>query len=145
MLRITVVRWGLSALLLVSVSALAGDSVNGNADASQKEIEKLQQRLADETAQNAKLREQNTKLSRELTDMGERLNQLEKQLKAPRDLVLPQLKWAPLPEGATIAPNPRRIPDGWQEQQFNGVPYYIIPLQNSAEHATRTARNMRPS
>lgn len=131
----TVVRWGLSTLLLISVSALAGDSVNGASDAAQKEIEKLQQRLADETAQNAKLREQNTKLSHELKDMGERLNQLEKQLKAPHDLVLPQLKWAPLPEGATTAPMPRQIPDGWRKRQFNGVPYYIIPLQTTgAEH-----------
>lgn len=140
MLHATVVRWGLSAVMLLSVSALAGDSVNGNSDASQKEIEKLQQRLADETAQNAKLREQNTKLSHELIDMGERLNQLEKQLKAPHDLVLPQLKWAPLPEGAAIAPMPRQIPDGWREQKFNGVPYYIIPLQSSGANQTTLVR-----
>ena len=137
----TVVRWGLSALMLVSVSALAGDSASGNADASQKEIEKLQQRLADETAQNAKLREQNTKLSHELTDMGERLNQLEKQLKAPHDLVLPQLKWsARSRRGQPFAPTPRQIPNGWREQQFNGVPYYIIPLQSGGANQTSVVR-----
>lgn len=135
----TVFRWGLLALMLVSVSALAGDSVNGASDPSQKEIDKLNQRLAEQTAQNAKLREQNAKLTRELADMGERLNQLEKQLKSPREgLILPPLKWAPLPDGqASIPTAPRRLPDGWQEQQFNGVPYYIIPIQTSgADHST---------
>jgi hypothetical protein len=53
-----------------------------------------------------------------------RVEQLEKQ---PRLRVTPQTP--------PYAPGQRRIPEDWQEREFNGLPFYIIPCEKATQGA----------
>jgi len=34
----------------------------------------------------------------------------------------------------------RHLPKGWQERQFNGITYYVIPLNQNASHPSRLVK-----
>jgi hypothetical protein len=131
MSRATMFRWGFLILLLGGLSSTLGDRAKAAADSPETETQALKRRLADALNENAKLRDQNSTLERHLIDLGAQIKQLEA-LKAPKPyVVIPQLKWAPPADTLPQSVMPRPIPEGWREQQFNGVPYYLIPLQSN--------------
>lgn len=116
---------GLLALLLCTLSAAPAES---SQSAPETEYQKLENRFKDLLSQNAKLRERNAELERHLQELNTKLQQLENQLKVPAKIVIPPLKFAPL-TGPQMTPNGQPLPQGWREGQFNGLPYYIVPLQ----------------
>jgi hypothetical protein len=131
--RSIALRWGFLALLLCTLSAAPADTAPA---ARQPEFKKLQQRLDGLKAQNAQLRQRNAELERHLLDLKARLNQLEMQVKVPAKIMIPPLNPAPL-TSPRILPNGHAVPQGWREEQFNGLPYYLIPLQQDAAEKGR--------
>jgi len=39
-----------------------------------------------------------------------------------------------VPRAQTPSLPKRPLPDGWQQREFNGIPYYIVPLDTPAKH-----------
>jgi hypothetical protein len=39
-------------------------------------------------------------------------------------------------QGLPQTPNSRQLPEGWELRQFNGQPYYIVPLKMSDRRAS---------
>lgn len=138
MSRTTLLRWAFLTLLAAGLSSTLGDRASAAAGSPETDTQALQRRLADALAENAKLRDQNTRLERHVTDLGAQLEKLEGQLKAPKSyLMIPPLKWSPPANPLRQLEPPQPLPEGWSEQRFNGVPYYVIPLQNgSRDQAT---------
>jgi hypothetical protein len=61
-------------------------------------------------------------LKSQVESLEKRVQTLETQLmidKAPKDFPL-------------ITPQPPQVPKGWRKRQFNGIPYYVIPLQQNS-------------
>ncbi len=59
-----------------------------------------------------------------------RVAELEKRQKV---IAVPQTPSLPKGEGWIVVPQPRslpkgHVPKGWVEKEFNGIPYYIVPL-----------------
>lgn len=119
--RLIVLYCGLLALMFGSLSASPADTVPSSPE---KQVQKLKEQLASEMAQNTMLRQRNEELEKELLDTSSQLKKLEAQLKVPpMHWTIPQLNMPHLfQNGPTVPPD-------WNERQFNGAPYYIIPLQ----------------
>jgi hypothetical protein len=130
----TALRWGFWALVLCTVSAAAADPAPASPES---ELQKMQQRMDELKAQNLQLRDRNAELERHLLDLNTRLRQLETQLKEPAKILIPPLNYAPL-NSPGILPNGRVVPEGWREERFNGLPYYVIPLQGAAADQGRS-------
>lgn len=124
----TALRLSFLALMLCTLSAAAADPAPASPES---ELQKMQQHVNELKAQNAKLRERNAELERHLLDLNARLRQLEAQFKEPAKIVIPPLNYTPL-KLPGILPNGRLVPEEWREEQFNGQPYYVIPLQGAA-------------
>ena len=61
-------------------------------------------------------------LKSQVESLEKRVQTLETQLRAdraPKDLPL-------------ITPQTPQVPKGWLKRQFNGIPYYVIPLQQNS-------------
>lgn len=121
MSRAMLMRSGLLALMICCLSAAPAETAPSSAE---NQVQKLKDQLASELAQNARLRQRNGELEKQLLDLNAQLNKLEAQLKAPpATWAIPQLKLS------RILPDGRAVPPDWSERQFNGMPVYIIPLQ----------------
>jgi hypothetical protein len=76
-------------------------------------------------------------LRKQIAELQRRVEALEKRLaegqRPSRPVEPPSLA---LPRSGRL---PRQIPPGWQRREFNGVPYYIIPIeqQNRSRSSTR--------
>lgn len=125
-----VLRWSCLALIAGALTAGAmGHRATAAGDPPEQDVQTLKRRLAEQIAINAKLRQGSDDLRRQLSELGDQLTKLEGQLKqAPAKVVVPPL----LPPPPDAQPP---LPRGSQEQQFNGMPYYLIPL-----NATGSAR-----
>lgn len=121
MSRAMLMHSSVMALMICCLSAAPAETAPGSPES---QVQNLKDQLAKERAQNAQLRARNEELEKHLLEMGAQIGKLEAQLKAPPTTsAIPQLKLPP------ILPNARALPPGWNEQQFNGLPVYIIPLQ----------------
>ena len=139
MSRATLLRWAFLTLLAGGLSSTLGDRASAAAGSPETDTQALQRRLADALSENAKLRDQNAKLRDEnaalekhLLDIGDQLKQLAIIKAPPPNIVIPPLKWAPPADTLPQSEIPQPLPKGWSERQFNGVPYYVIPLQSSS-------------
>lgn len=75
-----------------------------------------------------------TELKKEVLSLQKRVKELEERLERAT-IIFPQTKFR-MPESIIKIPKehlqPKYIPKGWQKFYFNGIPYYIIPIdQNS--------------
>ncbi|MBW7991382.1 MAG: hypothetical protein FVQ84_15410 [Planctomycetes bacterium] len=61
-------------------------------------------------------------LKSQVASLEKRIKTLEAQLLADRTI-----KDLPL-----IIPQMPQVPKGWRKRQFNGIPYYVIPLQQNS-------------
>lgn len=122
------------SLLALMVCCLSAGPAETAPSSPESQVRKLKDQLDNELAQNARLRQRNEELEKQLLVLSQQLNKLEAQLKSPTtmgpipQLNLPQLK---LPR---FLPDGKAVPPDWDERQFNGVPYYIIPLEGNAVH-----------
>jgi hypothetical protein len=131
--RLIVFHCGLLALMFGTLSASPADRVPSSPE---KQVQRLKEQLASEMAQNAMLRQRNEELEKELLDISSQLKKLEAQLK------IPPMHWTiPQWNMPHLLQNGPTVPPDWNERQFNGVPYYIIPLQeggrDQAQDGTR--------
>lgn len=130
--RLIVLYCGLLALMFGTLSASPADTAPSSPET---QVQKLKEQLASEIAQNAKLRQRNEELQKKLLDMGSQLKKLEAQLKVPpMQWAIPQLK---MPR---VLPNAPAVPPDWNERQFNGMPYYIIPLQDGGRDQAKDGK-----
>lgn len=60
-----------------------------------------------------------------IRDLSEKLAQAKAQASQPLTL-----KYLPLTTQAAPMIVPQQVPEGWVQRQFNGVPYYVIPLDH---------------
>lgn len=127
-------KLGFLALLLCTLSAAPAETAPSSPDNA---YQKLASRFKDLMSQNANLRERNAELERHLTEMSAKLWQLESQLKVPAKIVIPPLRYTPLLT-PRLTPNGQPLPEGWHEGRFNGLPYYVVPLQGNGSDPVRT-------
>ena len=76
-------------------------------------------------------------LKKEIATLRQRVEALEKQL-AERRVIIPRT-----PRGQVPGLTPRdsqRTPEGWQKRYFNGVPFYIIPIDGRPKARARSSR-----
>lgn len=76
-------------------------------------------------------------LKKEIATLRQRVEALEKQL-GERRIIIPRT-----PRGQVPGLTPRdyqRTPEGWQKRYFNGIPYYIIPIQERPKARARSSR-----
>jgi hypothetical protein len=76
-------------------------------------------------------------LKKEIASLRERVESLEKRLNERRTIVVPSpdgQRRQIMPPGR---PPSRPAPRGWQKRWFNGVPYYVIPIEQKTEPRTR--------
>jgi hypothetical protein len=66
--------------------------------------------------------------STELEQLRQRIDKLEERVKQLEQQPRVQITQPSPPYG----PTPRRIPDNWEQREFNGMPFYIIPCDNEA-------------
>ena len=111
MSRGTLIRGGIAALLLGTLSAAPAKEPQTRPD-PQSTIRSLGAELAAERAQNQELTDKLRQMTRQLAD-------LQRQLDLARH--------APLRRAPLLQPR-REVPDGWQLRQFNGIDYYLVPL-----------------
>jgi len=74
------------------------------------------------------------KLQERVTQLEARIVALEKKqpvIALPTKPILDGLNI--LPPSTSVVPAPNALPKGWQEQEFNGMPYYIVPLGGNAK------------
>jgi hypothetical protein len=121
MLGRMVVRGGLALLLLGALSAAPAEQPQTHPD-SEATIRSLESQLATERAHNQELTDRVIKMSREMAD-------LRKQLEAARAAATLRV---PVQPG-------RQVPEGWTLRQFNGMTYYLVPLDAHGEHVTPAA------
>lgn len=74
----------------------------------------------------ARLREEVAKLSERVATLEARIAAIEPQ---PRLLLTPPAENPPVPE--RTPQRPREIPEGSVERKHNGVPYYVVPLDQA--------------
>lgn len=118
MSRTLIIPLGLFALLLGTVSAGPAEEPKSQRESADAQISKLHQMVGDKVDEIVRLRIENDKLQRDVERLKAELNAARVAANAP--LVRPLLP-------PTNVPN---VPDGWQLRQFNGVPYYIVPLDS---------------
>lgn len=116
MFRTLIIPLGLFALLLGTVSAGPADEPKSQRESADAQISKLQQLVGEKADEIQRLRNENDKLKQDVERLKGELHAVRAAGNVP--FVRPPL-----------AP---RIPDGWQLRQFNGVPYYIVPLDSPA-------------
>lgn len=73
-------------------------------------------------------------LRAEVAALQKRLEKLEKQIQLGR---MPRGYSRSIPPMFFKEPG---LPKGWQKKEFNGVPYYVIPLQGAAKKGAPRAR-----
>lgn len=121
MLGRIIVRGGLALLLLCTLSATPAEQPQTHPESDTK-IRSLESQLAAERAHNQELTDRVTKMSRELAD-------LRNQLATARAAAI---VCKPVQPG-------RQVPEGWTLRQFNGIPYYLVPLDAHGEHVVPAA------
>ena len=107
---------------------------------------------AAEPAPERDLAKENAELQAKVEKLQKRVRELEAEL-ARRSFVLPTPPIPALPPtqpspfyipnpfatpkpkspSVPIVPSPQWVPGGWQEREFNGLHYYLIPLQENAK------------
>ncbi|NQT01159.1 MAG: hypothetical protein HQ580_03990 [Planctomycetes bacterium] len=78
--------------------------------------------LGAKTDSNKSIEAELKSLKSQVASLEKRVKTLETQLLARRTL-----KDFPL-----IMPQTHHVPKGWRKRQFNGIPYYVIPLQQNS-------------
>ena len=72
-------------------------------------------------------------LKKQIEALSRRVESLEKRLKDSQTIVLPRNRMMP---PMTIDPNSllrqRSTPRGWRRFEFNGMPYYMVPIGGAA-------------
>lgn len=116
-------HFGLLVLLIATLSASPADTAPSSPDI---QVQKLKDELVSQMALSKQLRTRNEELEKQLLQMHQQLQKLESQLKAPTT------NWAIPPLNMPrFLPDGRAVPPNWNERQFNGVPFYIVPLEQS--------------
>ena len=65
-------------------------------------------------------------LLKRIEKLERQVQKLEAELKAKPSIVVPtQLPQNTLPK---LIPAPKQVPQNWVQKEFNGLPYYIVPL-----------------
>ncbi len=82
-------------------------------------------------------------LKKEVADLRQRVELLEERLK--NDLIPATTKDGKERPGV-ISPYPslRQVPQNWRRGEFNGVPYYIVPIDKSQTPPNETAKPASP-
>lgn len=80
--------------------------------------------LGAKTDSNDNVKAELKSLKSQVESLEKRVKTLETQLKADKaikdfPLIMPQTPQMP------------QVPKGWRKRQFNGIPYYVIPLQQN--------------
>lgn len=114
-----VICGGLALVLLGGLSAAPTEQEPNRTDAQQQQVtvQSLEKQLTAERARNQQLTD-------ELAKTKQELSVLRAQLQVGRQA---QLRWA-----TPISPGPS-VPEGWQLRQFNGMPYYVVPLHGQQQ------------
>jgi hypothetical protein len=63
------------------------------------------------------------RLSERVRSLERRVEDLEKRLRGRAPTVRPSMRRSSRPSGE------RSLPKGWRRREFNGVPYYVIPVE----------------
>jgi hypothetical protein len=71
------------------------------------------------------------RLSARIRSLERRVDDLEKRLRGKAPTVRPSIRRSSRPSGD------RSLPRGWQRREFNGVPYYVIPVENRPGRSRR--------
>ena len=82
-------------------------------DATQDRVKELEAKLMGSEKRNFELEKENGILKREKLELANQLIKLQTQLAAEKTNVPLQLK---------------KVPDNWVQRDFNGVTYYLVPL-----------------
>jgi len=82
-------------------------------DATQDRVKELEAKLMGSEKRNFELEKENALLTREKLELANQLIKLQTQLAAEKTNVPLQLK---------------KVPDNWVQRDFNGVTYYLVPL-----------------
>ncbi len=82
-------------------------------------------------------KDSNDNVKAELKSLKSQVASLEKRVKTLEiQLADRALKDIPL-----IMPQRPQVPKGWHKRQFNGIPYYVIPLQEKPNKSTQGTRD----
>ena len=78
------------------------------------------------------------RLRARVASLEQRVEKLEKELRAGRPRPSRSVQ---RPQGIPRGP---RLPEGWRKREFNGLPYYLVPLERgSTRPSPRTPRRGR--
>ncbi len=68
-------------------------------------------------------------LKKQVEALSRRVESLEKRMKDSQTIVLPRNRMLPpIPVDPNSLPGPRSTPRDWRRFEFNGMPYYIVPI-----------------
>lgn len=127
--------FGLVAVCLAGLLATAGVAVGEPPKpAEPAAADSPADRIAQLERQVAELSRENVRLRREKADAQKKLALAEEKEKAlRRALDRRTVRMVPPSPPLSLYPGPQQVPDSWVPQEYNGIPFYLVPLEAGRE------------
>jgi outer membrane murein-binding lipoprotein Lpp len=132
--RVTPVLFAITLAGCLSLCVSAGNAQQPQKDtgpqpASREDdrVAQLERRVEELSRDNARLKQERDAALARRQAAERRVKDLERRIDRPQVRIVP----APLPP-LQLQPMPERVPENWSPRQFNGITYYVIPLQQSS-------------